>query len=85
MHANIAGVKPGSPFFKTVVVAPQPAGLKSIESETPHELGLIKTNLSFCSDGGVSGSVTLPEGLAGEFRWRGRVVALNSGMNKISI
>ena len=85
MHANIAGVKPGSPFFKTVVVAPQPAGLKSIESETPHGLGLIKTNLSFCSDGGVSGSVTLPEGLAGEFRWRGRVVALNSGMNKISI
>ena len=82
VQTAIAGVMPSSPFFRTVRIAPQPSGLKEIRSKTPCPQGLVETDLRF--DGAkVSGTVTLPAGLTGEFVWQGKTIPLASGINRL--
>lgn len=84
VHTAFAGVSPSSPFFKTVQVAPQPAGLKNIRARTPCPQGVITTDFHF--DGGkVSGTVTLPSGLSGEFVWKEGTMPLVPGVNRIEM
>lgn len=59
---------------------PQPAHLKRIRSTTPTPKGDVKLDLSF-GGGKATGTVVLPEGLRGTFRWNGRDVALGPGSN----
>ena len=78
LHTGVAGVKSAAPFYGKVLVEPQPAHLKSIRSVTPTPKGDVVLDLSF--DGSdVSGTVTLPEGLPGVFRWKGSDTPLSSG------
>ena len=82
LHTGVAGVRSAAPFYGKVVVEPQPAHLKRIRSVTPTPKGDVKLDLSF--DGGkVSGTVTLPDGLPGVFRWNGTDQPLSSGRNAI--
>ena len=81
--ANVAGIRPDAPFFRKVEVAPQPGALGRVDVRVPHPNGTVDARLSF-AEGGVSGSVTLPAGVDGTFRWRGRSIALTSGRNEIS-
>ncbi len=82
LHAGVAGVKSAAPFYEKVLVDPQPAHLKRIRSTTPTPKGDVKLDLSF--DGGsAKGTVTLPEGLVGAFRWNGRETPLSAGANAI--
>ena len=82
LHTGVAGVKSTSPFFRTVKVAPQPAGLKFIKSRTPHPRGQIECDFKFNGDG-VEGKVTLPAGITGEFIWKGAASPLLPGENSI--
>ena len=85
LHTGIAGVKSAAPFYEKVLVAPQPAHLKSIRSVTPTPKGDVKLDLSFDGDA-VSGTVTLPEGLPGVFRWKDCELPLAAGTaRRISI
>jgi len=84
LHAGVAGVTPSAPGFKAVRVAPQPGGLKKITSKTPHPKGFVEQRLAFEGDK-VSGTVTLPEGIAGEFIWRGARLPLKAGAQEISL
>jgi len=82
MHASIAGVRPAEPLFKSVLIAPQPGGLKNIKSVTPHPKGRIKLDLSF-NGTRASGTVELPAGVAGLFVWQGKNIQLSSGINAL--
>ena len=82
LQANVAGVRPGSPFFRSVRVAPQPGPLGFIRAGTPTPHGLVEEELRF-ADGEVRGTVTLPEGMDGMFVWKGRSIPLRPGMNAI--
>ena len=82
LQAHVAGVKPASPHFQTVRIAPQPGPLAFIQSGTPTPKGLVETDLTF-ANGRAAGTVRLPEGLAGEFVWRGVVTPLKPGVNAI--
>jgi len=82
-NTAFAGVTPAAPFFRKVCVAPQPAGLKFVRAQTPSPRGLIETDFRF-EGNGVTGFVTLPEGLDGEFVWKDRRQALKSGRNEIA-
>ena len=84
LHAAIAGVTPAEPFFKTVRVAPQPGGLKWINAVTPHPKGVVATNLRF-EGNFAEGEVSLPDGVSGEFCWKGRTLPLHGGVNKVSV
>ncbi len=81
-NTAFAGVRPSSPFFRTVRIAPDPAGLRRISARTPSPHGLIGTDLTFDGDR-VGGTVTLPQGLTGEFVWRGRRIPLSAGANAL--
>ena len=84
LHTGVAGVKSAAPFYAKVLVEPQPAHLRRIRSATPTPKGDVRLDLSF--DGGaVSGTVTLPDGLPGVFRWNGANTPLSSGTNPIRL
>ena len=82
LQTGIAGVSPASPFFKTVRVAPQPGGLKRIETHVPHPDGFIDVALNFAGEK-VSGTVSLPENISGVFEYAGAVLPLHPGLNEI--
>ena len=83
MHATFAGVRPAAPFFSKVRVAPQPGSLRKISARTPHPRGWICTGFAFDGNGGVSGTVELPDGVTGEFVWQGRSTPLSPGINRV--
>ena len=82
MQTGLAGIKSNAPWFKSVMVAPQPGNLKEISAKHPHPDGFIEVELKF-SRGKVSGTVKTP--VEGVFVWRGKRVALSSGENSIDM
>ena len=76
--ALVAGVEPASPGFKTVRIAPHLGDLTSLEAAYPVPQGLIEMKYAV-RDGGLHADVTLPEGLTGEFVWKGKITALRGG------
>lgn len=84
LHAGVAGVTPAALGFKAVRIAPQPGGLKRIASKTPHPKGFVELNLTFEGDK-VRGSVTLPQGVPGEFVWRNTRLPLKPGTQEIGL
>ena len=83
LHAGVAGVRSDAPFYSRVLVDPQPGGLRRIRSSTPTPHGPVALDLRF-DDGAAEGTVTLPPGLAGSFRWNGASMPLIPGKNKIA-
>ena len=83
LHTGLAGVQPASAGFATVRIAPCPGPLKHIASKVPHPDGVIETDLTFDDKGGVSGTVALPKGLAGEFVWNGVATPLKPGSQAV--
>jgi hypothetical protein len=82
MQTGLAGIKSNAPWFKSVIVAPQPGNLKEISAKHPHPVGFIEVELKF-SRGKVSGTVKTP--VEGVFVWRGKRVALSAGENSIDM
>lgn len=80
MQTGLAGIQSAAPFFEKVRVAPSPGPLAFIRAKRPHPKGFVEVDLRFDA-GKASGSVVLPEGVDGEFVWKGRVVPLKSGRN----
>ena len=85
LQTGVAGVRSGAPFFASVIVEPQPAHLRSIRATTPTPHGPVELDLRFDGEGGACGSVTLPAGLSGVFRWRGLDTPLHPGPNEIKL
>lgn len=81
-YATIAGIRPASPGFKTVRIAPQMGRLPHVEGKMVHPAGFIVFDLNNQA-GTVSGKITLPEGLTGEFVQNGTSIPLQSGENVI--
>ena len=83
LHASVAGIRPASPGFRTVRIAPLPGNLPKIASSTPHPDGFIKLDLAF--DGNrCRGSVELPAATSGVFVWQGKEQSLSGGANSIA-
>lgn len=80
--ANVAGIEPASPGFKTVKIEPHFGPLNEIRGEMPHPSGKIRFNLKRNNEG-ISGWVELPAGLEGKFFWKGKEQLLFPGENQI--
>jgi hypothetical protein len=76
--ALVAGVEPASPGFKTVRIAPHLGDLTHLEASYPHELGLIHMKYEV-NGGALHAELELPDGLTGEFVWKGKSTALKGG------
>ena len=81
---TVAGIYPGSPGFKTVIIEPAFGYLKFMDVAFPHPQGLIKLNLKKENDK-VTGSVHIPGSLTGEFIWQGKRYKLIMGENNIML
>jgi len=82
--ASMAGIRPAAPGFRRVRIAPCPGSLKDIGCSVVHPKGIIAVEMKF-SGGKVSATVTLPEGIPGEFVWRGITRELQPGKTNIEI
>ncbi len=76
MLATIAGIRPAEPGFKSVNIEPALGSLKFIKGKFPHPSGLITFDLKKDKKGGITGEITLPEGISGTFRWNGKSISL---------
>jgi hypothetical protein len=82
--ATVAGIRPASPGFKTVDIEPALGKLTFIKGQLPHPEGMIIFDLKRKGADGISGEVTLPEGLTGTFKWNGKELNLK-GKTSIEI
>jgi alpha-L-rhamnosidase len=80
----VAGIRPGSPGFRTVVVEPHPANLSVINARMPLPAGDLIESGSL-KDGAWAFDITLPHGLTGSFKWEGRTFALAEGPNHLDL
>ncbi len=81
--ATVLGVRPDSPGFRTVAIAPALGALKWVEGRIPHPAGEIRMRLERVGAAGVKGLITLPPNISGNFAWNGHTLALQSGQNVI--
>lgn len=79
-YSSIAGIRPGSFGFRSVVISPQMGKLPFVEGKMPHPDGFITFKFSNLPEG-FSGEVTLPPGAAGVFHWKGKEISLQEGYN----
>ena len=84
LHASIAGIRPASPGFRTVRIAPEPGSLPKIVSRTPHPDGFITLDLAFTGDR-CRGNVELPLPITGVLVWHGGEQKLHGGANTIEL
>jgi alpha-L-rhamnosidase len=81
--ATVLGVRPSSPGFHTVRIAPALGPLRRAEGRVPHPLGDIEVQLVREGQHGMRADVTLPRGLSGVFEWQGRRKQLHEGRQTI--
>ncbi len=80
--ATVCGIEPDSPGFRTVRINPHPGPLNKISGIMPHPLGNIELSLEK-KDGKLFGSIFLPNGLTGTYRYMNKKISLKSGKNII--
>ncbi|HKK43132.1 MAG TPA: alpha-L-rhamnosidase N-terminal domain-containing protein [Bacteroidales bacterium] len=79
--ATVAGIRPGSPGFKTVDMEPAPGKLNYIKGQMPHPEGMITFDLHRKGSEGLTGTVVLPKGITGHFTWNGKTTDLKGTTN----
>ena len=77
--ATVLGVRPSSPGFRTVRIAPALGPLRRAAGRVPHPAGDIDVQLERVGATGLSAQIVLPPGLSGVFEWRGVRRALREG------
>ncbi|TFI59247.1 alpha-L-rhamnosidase [Sphingomonas parva] len=82
--ASVLGVRPASPGFRTVRIAPALGPLRRVHGIVPHPAGPIELRLRR-SGGRLRGEVILPPGLSGRFEQDGQSVALRPGRQQVDL
>ncbi|MGH7603902.1 MAG: alpha-L-rhamnosidase C-terminal domain-containing protein [Gemmatimonadaceae bacterium] len=83
--ATVLGVRPSSPGFHTVRIAPALGPLRHAEGRVPHPLGDIDVGLVREGTRGLRADIKLPRGLSGELVWHGQRRQLNEGRQVIQL
>ncbi len=78
----VCGIRPLTPGFHSVEIAPSPGNLTTVKSTMPHPAGTIAMDLNFVPSA-VSGTIALPEGIDGVFKWNGKKITLHEGKQDI--
>jgi hypothetical protein len=77
--ATVLGVRPSSPKFRTVRIAPALGPLRRAEGRVPHPFGDIDVQLVREGKRGLRAEITLPRGLSGALEWQGQHRPLHEG------
>jgi len=82
--ATVCGIEPAAPGFKRVKIEPRLGLLNEVEGEVPHPNGAIKVSLRR-TDARITGEITLPKDLEGEFVFNGKRIPLHFGYQKVEL
>ncbi|MFW5798211.1 MAG: alpha-L-rhamnosidase C-terminal domain-containing protein [Planctomycetota bacterium] len=82
MHASLAGIRPSSPGFQTVEIAPLVEG--NLHCTTPHPRGVIELKIKQ-QDNGRHVEVNLPDDVTGTFRWAATETQLEPGTQSFEV
>ncbi|NJB84289.1 hypothetical protein GGR26_000034 [Lewinella marina] len=82
LYRTVLGIDSASPHFRTVRIEPHLGALRKIGGEMPHPAGTIAVDYDL--DAGRA-TVTLPEGVTGEFIWEGTTTPLSGGTNAVAL
>ena len=74
----VAGVRPKTPGFSTVSIAPHLGQLRSVVSAIPTPKGVVEVNYA-SKMSGVHAEINLPSNVAGELVWKGKTFILRAG------
>lgn len=81
---EIAGIRPDGPGFENIIISPDPGYLTFINCTVAHKSGAISCEMKFTKRG-VKATIQLPEGVTGNFVWKGKTIQLKSGKQFISL
>jgi alpha-L-rhamnosidase len=82
--ALVAGIQPAAPGFASVKIEPHLGSLTSLNVVYPHPAGLIRVNYAL-RQGELKAQIDLPEGPTATFVWKGQVIKLKAGPNRIDL
>jgi len=78
----VAGIRPASPGFRTVEIAPNPGELEFVKAEYPTKHGTIEVDLKF-DRVYTYGKIILPGKMTGYLKWQGHLYELHPGENEL--
>jgi len=81
----VAGIAPAEPGYKSVEIAPELGTLNYVKTSYPHYLGAITVDLKRTKKGGIEGTVELPAGLTGTFKYNGITINLTEGVQVVKM
>jgi hypothetical protein len=80
----VAGIRPGSPGFRTVILEPNLEALKHVSATMEHPNGEIE--VEYTSRGpGVDAAVSLPRGISGALLWEGKSYPVHEGTQSLEL
>ena len=80
----VAGIRPGSPGFATIVIEPHLGDLEWVEASMPHPSGMIRTSFHREKDR-VKADIELPSGSKGELIWKDKKYELHGGKQEVNL
>ena len=80
----VAGIRPGSPGFGSVTIAPHLGALTHLEAAMPTPQGTVKVKYRRLA-GGVEAQITLPPGVSGTLMWNTSETSLREGQQTVTI
>ena len=76
--ATVAGIRPGGPGFKEIIIQPHPGALQRFSANMPHPQGSIKVDYSRENDNSKF-TISLPAGTSGKLIFKGREEIIEGG------
>ncbi|WP_420582309.1 alpha-L-rhamnosidase C-terminal domain-containing protein [Reichenbachiella sp.] len=80
---TVAGIQSAAPGFQKVLIEPAFGHLNKIEVTFPHPNGDLSVNFSKSRKGTIKGTITLPAGVSGDFKYKDQTLTLKSGVNNL--
>jgi hypothetical protein len=78
----VAGIHPKTARFSTVRIEPHPASLQQVEAAVPTPHGMVE--VKYDKDGDTfQAQIRLPSGSSGDLVWKGRIVRLHAGEQRV--
>ena len=82
---TVLGIDSAAPSFSQVRIEPHLGDIQEIGGQMPHPQGSISVAYKLSKKGRLTATITLPEGVSGQFIWQGSSHDLQGGENKLEL
>lgn len=82
-YKTLLGIRSAAPGFKKVLIKPSLKGIKNASGSIPHPDGTI--SVTYKNGKMLEASIILPDGITGDFIWKGRRYPLREGQQSLKL